>query len=409
MKTLYLDCGMGAAGDMLTAALLMLLPDQESFLAELNSLGIPGVKVKKELSTKCGITGTRVIVTVNGEEEEASDFHGHKHHHDHNHNHEQTHHTPHTHHHRGMHEIEHIIEDLKLSQKVRSDVLAVYALIAEAESHVHGVPVTDIHFHEVGTMDAIADITAVCLLMEKIAPQQVISSPVHVGSGHVHCAHGILPVPAPATAYILRDVPIYGGGIKGELCTPTGAALLKHFVTSFGNMPVMKTEVIGYGMGKKDFEAANCVRAFLGETTDHGDRVLELSCNVDDMTAEEIGFAMDRLFDAGALEVFTVPAGMKKSRPATLIKILCREPEKKTVLKAAFKHTTSIGIREVACNRYVLERSITTLQTPYGEVRRKDSVGYGVSRSKYEYDDLARIAKEKDISIAEVIRLIEEQ
>jgi uncharacterized protein (TIGR00299 family) protein len=409
VKTLYLDCGMGAAGDMLTAALLMLLPDQESFLAELNSLGIPGVKVKKELSTKCGITGTRVIVTVNGEEEEASDFHGHKHHHDHNHNHEQTHHTPHTHHHRGMHEIEHIIEDLKLSQKVRSDVLAVYALIAEAESHVHGVPVTDIHFHEVGTMDAIADITAVCLLMEKIAPQQVISSPVHVGSGHVHCAHGILPVPAPATAYILRDVPIYGGGIKGELCTPTGAALLKHFVTSFGNMPVMKTEVIGYGMGKKDFEAANCVRAFLGETTDHGDRVLELSCNVDDMTAEEIGFAMDRLFDAGALEVFTVPAGMKKSRPATLIKILCREPEKETVLKAAFKHTTSIGIREVACNRYVLERSITTLQTPYGEVRRKDSVGYGVSRSKYEYDDLARIAKEKDISIAEVIRLIEEQ
>lgn len=409
MKTLYLDCGMGAAGDMLTAALLMLLPDQESFLAELNSLGIPGVKVKKELSTKCGITGTRVIVTVNGEEEEASDFHGHEHHHDHNHNHEQTHHTPHTHHHRGMHEIEHIIEDLKLSQKVRSDVLAVYALIAEAESHVHGVPVTDIHFHEVGTMDAIADITAVCLLMEKIAPQQVISSPVHVGSGHVHCAHGILPVPAPATAYILRDVPIYGGGIKGELCTPTGAALLKHFVTSFGNMPVMKTEMIGYGMGKKDFEAANCVRAFLGETTDHGDRVLELSCNVDDMTAEEIGFAMDRLFDAGALEVFTVPAGMKKSRPATLIKILCREPEKETVLKAAFKHTTSIGIREVACNRYVLERSTTTLQTPYGEVRRKDSVGYGVSRSKYEYDDLARIAKEKDISIAEVIRLIEEQ
>lgn len=173
------------------------------------------------------------------------------------------HHTPHTHHHRGMHEIEHIIEDLKLSQKVRSDVLAVYALIAEAESHVHGVPVTDIHFHEVGTMDAIADITAVCLLMERIAPQQVISSPVHVGSGHVHCAHGILPVPAPATAYILRDVPIYGGGIKGELCTPTGAALLKHFVTSFGNMPVMKTEMIGYGMGKKDFEAANCVRAFL--------------------------------------------------------------------------------------------------------------------------------------------------
>mgnify|MGYP001191844194 CR=1 FL=1 len=391
MKTLYLDCGMGAAGDMLTAALLELLPDQNAFLDELNNLGIPGITVKTELSSKCGINGTHVTVTVNGEEEEAGDLHGHEHHHN------------------GMHEIVHIIEDLKLSSKVKADILAVYALIAEAESHVHGVPVTDIHFHEIGTMDAIADITAVCLLMEKLAPKQVIVSPVHVGCGHVRCAHGILPVPAPATAYILRDVPIYGGGIKGELCTPTGAALLKYYAASFGDMPVIKTKTIGYGMGKKDFEAANCVRALLGETAQQCGRILELSCNVDDMTAEEIGFAMDRLFDAGALEVFTVPAGMKKSRPGTLICILCREQDKETVVRAAFKYTRTIGIREIVCNRYELERSITPLQTPYGAVRRKDSVGYGVSRSKYEYDDLARIAKEKGASIAEVIRMIEEQ
>lgn len=410
MKILYVDCSMGAAGDMLTAALLELLPDQEAFLAELNSLGIPGVKVKKELTRKCGITGTLVTVTVDGEEEKAKDLHGHEphfdHDHEHAHNHELTQNAGHTHHHRGMYEIEHIIKNLKISPRVREDVLAVYSLIAEAESHVHGVPVTDVHFHEVGTMDAIADITAVCLLMEKLAPGQVIVSPVHVGSGHVRCAHGILPVPAPATAHILRDVPIYGGGIRGELCTPTGAALLKHFATSFGNMPVMKTERIGYGMGKKDFGAANCVRAFLGETSNQSDQILELSCNVDDMTAEEIGFAMDRIFDAGAIEVFTIPAGMKKNRPGTLISILCREQDRDTVVKAAFRYTTTIGIREVRCNRYVLERRITSLQTPYGEVRRKESVGYGVSRSKYEYDDLARIAKEKGISIAEVIRLI---
>lgn len=411
MKALYFDCGMGAAGDMLTAALLELLPDQEAFLAELNGLGIPGVEVKKELSIKCGITGTHVTVTVDGEEEEAGDLHGHEHHHDHEHEHEHEHaqNAGQSHHHSGMHEIECIIKDLKLSLKVRADVLAVYAMIAEAESHAHGVPVSDIHFHEVGTMDAIADITAVCLLMEKLAPKQVIVSPVHVGSGHVRCAHGILPVPAPATAYILRDVPIYGGGIKGELCTPTGAALLKYFATSFGDMPVIKTKTIGYGMGKKDFEAANCVRALLGETADQCDRVLELNCNVDDMTAEEIGFAMGRLFDAGALEVFTVPVGMKKSRPGTLIRILCREQDKETVVRAVFKYTTTIGIREVVCNRYELERSITPLQTPYGVVRRKDSVGYGVSRFKYEYDDLSRIAKEKDVSITEVIRMIEEQ
>lgn len=291
MKILYLDCGMGASGDMLTATLLELLPDQEAFLVEMNSLGIPGVQVKKELSTKCGISGTHITVTVEGAEEEASDLHDHGHDHEHTHDRGHTHGGGHTHHHSGMHEIEHIIEGLKLSRKVKADVLAVYSLIAEAESHAHGVPVTDIHFHEVGTMDAIADITAVCLLMDKIAPQQVVASPVHVGNGHVRCAHGILPVPAPATAFILRDVPIYGGGVKGELCTPTGAALLKHFATRFGDMPVMKTKAIGYGMGKKDFEAANCVRALLGETQDKSEEVYELSCNADDMTAEEISFA----------------------------------------------------------------------------------------------------------------------
>lgn len=171
----------------------------------------------------------------------------------------------------------------------------------------------------------------------------------------------------------------------------------------------MKTQAIGYGMGKKDFEAANCVRALLGETADKGDQVLELNCNVDDMTAEQIGFAMDRLFDAGALEVFTVPVGMKKSRPGTLLRILCREPDKETIVKTTFQYTTTIGIREIVCNRYVLARSITTLQTPYGEVRRKDSAGYGVSRAKYEYDDLARIAKAQGISLAQAAQLVEER
>ena len=175
-----------------------------------------------------------------------------------------------------MHEIGHIVQDLPLSEKVKADILAVFSLIAEAESHVHGVPVKEIHFHEVGTMDAIADITAVCLLMDKLAPEKVIVSPVHVGSGHVRCAHGILPVPAPATAYILRNVPIYGGSIRGELCTPTGAALLKHFATGFGEMPVMKTAAIGYGMGKKDFDTVNCVRALLGETDETGAPIVEL-------------------------------------------------------------------------------------------------------------------------------------
>jgi hypothetical protein len=182
-----------------------------------------------------------------------------------------------------MQEIREIIGSLNLPGRVRESVMGVYGLIAEAESSVHGRPVSEIHFHEVGTYDAIADIAAVCLLMEEIAPGKVAASPVHVGSGQVRCAHGILPVPAPATALILKDVPIYGGSVRGELCTPTGAALLKYFVSEFGDMPVMRTTAVGYGMGKKDFEAANCVRAFLGEAEDRTEIVSELSCNVDDM------------------------------------------------------------------------------------------------------------------------------
>ena len=286
MKTLYIDCGMGAAGDMLTAALLELLLEPDGFVEKLNAIGIYDIVFEKEQSVKCGITDTHINVKVHGEEE-SEEMHEH-HHHDDDHNHE------HHHHHTSMHDIEHIVEHLNVPEKVRADILAVYGLIAEAESYVHGKPITEIHFHEVGTMDAVADITAVCLLMNEISPDEVIASPVHVGSGSVHCAHGILPVPAPATAYILREIPIYGGKIESELCTPTGAALLKHFVTRFGDMPVMKTQAIGYGMGKKDIERANCVRVLLGETADKTDDISELSCNVDDMTAEDIAFAAEQ-------------------------------------------------------------------------------------------------------------------
>ena len=397
MRTLYIDCGMGAAGDMLTAALLELLSesDRKAFLKELSGLGIPGVSFHAEPMEKCGIRGTHMRVTVDGVEEESLDAHLHEHHHGHDHG--------HVHHHSGMHDIEHIVRGhMQVSDRVKDDIMAVYALIGEAESHAHGVPVSEIHFHEVGSLDAVADIAAVCLLMERLSPDQVIVSPIHVGSGHVHCAHGILPVPAPATAYILKDVPIYGGAIDGELCTPTGAALLKHFATGFGSMPVMRTEAIGYGMGMKDFPAANCVRAMLGETEDRSETVTELSCNVDDMTAEQIGFAMERLFEAGALEVYTIPIGMKKSRPGTLIRVICREEDREAMVRSIFRHTSTIGIRETSQRRYVLDREIRSVETELGEVRQKISRGYGVIRSKYEYDDLARIARENDMSVEEV-------
>lgn len=403
-KTLYLDCGMGAAGDMLTAALLEILPNREAFTAELNALSIPSVTFTTETVQKCGITGTHMTVKVNGEEE-SENMHAHAH--EHMHTSEQIAHHHHHHHHSGMHEISHIIDDLPVSNQVKADVRAVYALIAEAESHVHNKPVTEIHFHEVGTMDAVADITAVCLLMERLAPEQVVVSPIHVGSGQVKCAHGILPVPAPATAYILRGVPIYGGSIQGELCTPTGAALLRHFATKFGDMPVMKTTAIGYGMGKKDFEAANCVRALLGETEDAGDSITMLECNLDDMSAEAVGFAQERLFAAGALDVYTMAAQMKKSRPGVVLYVMCRSEEKQKMVSLLFRHTTTLGVREQTYRRYTLSRTVDTVQTAYGKVRRKLSSGYGVSREKYEYEDVARIAREQGMSFAEIMTDIE--
>ena len=274
-----------------------------------------------------------------------------------------------------MAEIEAIIGGLDLPAKVREDVLAVYKLIAEAESHVHGVPVSEIHFHEVGTMDAVTDITAVCLLMNEIAPDEVVVSPVHVGCGQVRCAHGVLPVPAPATLYILQGVPIYGGEVRGELCTPTGAALLKHFADRFGNMPVLRTLSVGYGMGMKDFKWANCVRVTLGETEDLTDKIIELSAHVDDMTGEEIGFAAQQLFDAGAADVCITPIFMKKFRPASRISVICHESEREAMVRCMFKYTTTLGIRQAVLDRYILSREIKTEQTPYGEVRRKGSSG----------------------------------
>ena len=400
MKTLYIDCSMGAAGDMLTGALLELTDDPEETLKELNSLGIPGVVYEMETSEKCGIRGTHIHVLVNGEEE---DHHTHHHHdeeaHDHDHDH------GHHHHHAGIHGISHIVNDhLNLDEKLKKKILSVYSLIAEAESKVHGMPVDEVHFHEVGSMDAIADVAAVCYLMNKLNVNQVLASPVHVGRGTVRCAHGILPVPAPATALLLKDVPIYSREeVEGELCTPTGAALLKTFVTGFERMPAMSVKKIGYGMGTKDFAIANCVRVFLAESEDeYSEKILELSFNVDDMTGEEIGYLTGVLMENGARDVYTIPVGMKKNRPGEMICVICTEDKKEDLLKLIFKHSSTLGIRQTIHDRYYLKRSVENKETIFGSIRLKTAEGYGVKRSKYEFDDLKKAAEENGMSIKEV-------
>ncbi len=480
---------MGAAGDMLAAALLELHPEPEKIIKQLNEIGLPNVEFKLEPSIKCGISGKHFSVRVGGHEEQSCDIHhdheNHCHHHDHcsehshefcsekeehhhdhdehchhhehhhedchdhdehchhhdhchEHNHEfchdhhehehhhehceahhhdhehhhehcEAHHHDHEHHHEhhGLHDIEHLVMDhLNISEEVKNDVIEVYKIIADAESKVHGVPVNQIHFHEVGSIDAVADITAVCLLINELKPDKILASPIHVGSGQVRCAHGILPVPAPATALILKDIPIYGGAVDGELCTPTGAALLKHFVSSFGNQPVMRVEKIGYGMGKKDFVQANCVRAMLGETEENVDEVVELYCNLDDMSPEEIGFAMERLFEAGAFEVYTTPIGMKKNRPGILLSCMCKLELRQQMLNVIFKHTSTIGVREHISNRYILNRSFNTISADGQNIRVKNVTGYGVDREKVEYEDLASYAIKNNISLREARRRI---
>ncbi|MCL2426531.1 MAG: nickel pincer cofactor biosynthesis protein LarC [Oscillospiraceae bacterium] len=438
MKTLYFECGMGAAGDMLMAALLELHDTPDDFIQRLGEIGIPDVTVNAKPSVKCGITGTHVTVKVGGREEAShdqhhGDDHNHGHHHEHDHGHSHNHHKhshehndhAHTHsHNHDTHEhshehddhshgsysnIEHMINHLNVSDNVKKNALGVYKLLAEAESRAHGVPVNQIHFHEVGEMDAVTDIVGVCMLIEELAPEKILCSAINVGSGYVRCSHGILPVPAPATATILKGVPTYSDQIKGELCTPTGAAILKHFARDYCTMPMLTVSGIGYGMGKKDFAKANCVRAFIGESIDTdgiNESVVELVCNLDDMTAEAIAYAQQLLLDEGALDVYTTPIGMKKGRAGLSFTCMCHTSDKDKMLPLIFKHTTTLGIREYVNRRYVLQKKHSEVQSKFGAVKVKTSYGFGVEKSKPEYEDIARIARENNISINEVLETL---
>lgn len=406
MRTLYLECNMGAAGDMLMAALLELHPDRKDFLQRLNQAGIPHVSVEAVPSEKCGIAGTHMHVVISGQEEgEENDCtsqqrHDHVHSQEHHHDHEQKHHHDHVH--RNMQEIMKIVDDLKADDEIKTDVKNIYQLIARAESKVHGKDVTEIHFHEVGMMDAIADITGCAMLIHELKAEKIVTSPVNVGFGQVKCAHGILPVPAPATALLLEGIPCYAGKIEGELCTPTGAAIIKYFTHEYGRMPQMIIEKIGCGLGKKDFEAANCIRAILGETESGDDQIVELCCNLDDMTPEEIGYAAELLMEKGALDVFTTAIGMKKGRPGVLLTVMCKADQKEEMAKLVFKHTTTIGIRESVHNRMVMNRKEYVKDGKYGRIHMKECTGYGITKTKPEYEDLRKIALETGLSLREI-------
>lgn len=390
MKTLYLECAMGAAGDMLMGALYELYPEKEKFLRDMNAL-LPGVSVEAERVTRQGLAGTHMRVVIHGREE------GHDHHH---------HHHDHHHEHHSLADIETMIGGFPLPEAVRENARRVYARIAQAESEAHGVEVGEVHFHEVGALDAVIDVTGVCYLLHLLAPDRVCASPVTVGSGTVRTAHGLLPVPAPATVRLLTGVPIAAGDVEAELCTPTGAALLHTFAESWGPMPEGVLLGCGHGCGSKDFPRANCLRALLvadaSQAQGPNDAVVELKANIDDMDGEALGFAMDRLLEAGALDVSYAPIYMKKNRPGVLLTCLCRPAEADRLAAEMLRHTGTFGVRRTDCARYALAVSMDSVETDLGPMPRKTGTGYGVTKSKPEYGALAEIAKEQDLPLETV-------
>ena len=380
MKTLYLQLESGAAGDMLAAALLELVPDRYASLARLAAMMPPGVELHASRATRGGLAGTLFDVSVHGE----SEGHDHHEHHDHGH-----------HHHTTLAEVRARIAALPLPDAVRADALAVFDSIAAAESKAHGEPVDHVHFHEVGSLDALADVTCVCALLAELAPDRVVASPPNAGGGTVRCAHGVLPVPAPATANLLEGLPWRGDDpATGELLTPTGAALLRRFVAGWGPMPEMQTDRAGVGLGHREIPGrANAVRVFLGEeaapaASGPNGRVVELKANLDDMTGEDLAFACERVREAGALDVSLAPLLMKKGRPGHLLLALAAPECADAVAAAILRETSTFGVRRTDCARYELARSVREADG----LRVKRGEGYGAAKEKPEFEDRARSA-----------------
>lgn len=385
---------MGAAGDMLMGSLYELCTEKqkEEFLQLINSLFPNKVIVTPKKVSRCGILGTHMEVLIHKEHEAHSKHHHHEHH---------------LHHHNTYASICSHIEAFSIEETVKKNAIAVYTLLRDAEASVHGVPVEQIHFHEVGNLDAIIDITGCSLLLSYLKPEKILASPVHVGSGTVSCAHGILPVPAPATMKLLQDIPIYSSSIDGELCTPTGAALLRYYVSDFLKLPCSVTKAIGYGMGLKEFSCANGLRALLIEKSEENedtDTVIELRCNLDDMTPEAIGYACSILSSSGALDVYTTPIGMKKDRPAVMLTCLCNPVKEDELSKLILLHTTTLGIRSYTCSRKIMKSTSIPVETPFGTIHFKKSTGYGIEKLKPEYEDIKKAAKLSNLPFNKVER-----
>jgi len=390
MKTLYLECNAGASGDMILGSLTNLIGNPEIVRKTIEGIGIPGITCTINDAEKSMIHGTRVVIKVDNVDE--GDVEDVKHHHKHHH----------------LGDVMDVIRHLDVPAEVIEDATAIYGIIAEAESAIHGKPVNEVHFHEVGALDAIADVVSVCMLIHMIAPEKIISSPLRLGFGEVVCAHGTLPVPAPATARIIRGMPAYAGDFQGAYTTPTGAAIIKHFAEEYSQMPEMNIDACGYGIGKKDMPIANILRSFIGNVTIDDDstpvlpEVSEIVCEIDDMVPEDLGGFVDELVSSGAQDAYITPVLMKKGRPGFLLTCICRPVKEQVMIRLILASTTTIGVRVHKCQRYEMKSTSTSCKTPYGDVRVKVSEGFGIRKWKAENDDLSECARKYGISVSEV-------
>ncbi len=416
MKILYYDCFCGISGDMNLGALVDLGVDSQYLIGELSKLGLSSeYEIKIQKAQKMGISGTRVDVIL----KVAQHSHDHHNHGETEHHHlDQEHHglveaeEHHEHHHRNLHDIETIINRSSLSPKVKESSMDMFMKIARAEAKIHGKSIEEVHFHEVGATDSIVDMVGAAIALDYLGVEKIMASPVQVGGGFVKCAHGLFPVPAPATMEILQGAPIKSGLVQFETTTPTGAAILASNVEKFTSQINFSATNIGYGIGHRDLEVPNVLRVYLGLEASKGEEIETqyiLETNIDDMNPELYNYVEERLFETGALDVFRTPIIMKKGRSAIKLSILVSAEKTEAVESTLFRETTSIGLRKYQVGKIMLQRETVTLLTHYGNIRVKKSFYQGMPiKYKAEYEDCRKAALENQIPIRQVYREVDQ-
>ena len=408
-KVLYFDCFSGASGDMILGALIDVGLPLEELREALGSLALGNVRLLTERVERSGIGATSFTVDVGADAKADEHSHDeHHHHHDHHHNH---------HHHRGLSEICLMVDGSSLSETAKKRSKQLFRRLAQTEAEIHQMPVEKVHLHEVGAVDSIIDIAGAVFGIERLGVDRIVVSPLNVGSGTVTCEHGVMPVPAPATARLIEGVPVYSSGPAVELLTPTGALILTDYADAFGTMPPMTIRQSGYGAGDREFpEHPNLLRVLIGDEGDEDDettggieRVVMIECEIDDMNPQIFGVLMDQLYAAGALDVYYAPIQMKKNRPGTLVSIVAHPKDRPALSGIVFRETTTIGVRFIEMDRERLDRESVDVETPLGTVRVKVARRAGASavvNAAPEFEDCARLAAEHDLSVKEVQAIV---